>query len=300
MNPIWVTCGAAAVTAAAAACGGYLVRGSTAVPAAAWAVLAALALGGEAAAVAMGWLTDPPARSAARLVVVALGVCPAMSILGAKRPQHGVWQLIVATLACVLSMPAATAVLIRPGSMPEVHLIERCFLPLLVVIGWLNFVATKRSLAALFVAVGQISLLWPFLPLAGNGEPLPAGVEAAFTCTLAGGAILAATQAVWWPASIQGARARVPAIDSPMLALRETLGAAWTLRVIERFNAVAGERGWPCRLRFAGLEVDPDAPKERWEADAVRCVRSLLRRFVSSAWIARHGGSWQRPGEGPA
>lgn len=296
MNPIWVTCGAAVVTAAVAAAGGYLVRGSTAVPAAVWAVVAALALGGEAAAGAMGWLTDPPARSAARLVVVALGVCPAMSILGAKRPQHAVWQLIVATLACVLSMPALTAVLIRPGSMPELHLIERCFLPLLVVIGWLNFVATQRSIAALLVAAGQFALLWPFLPIVGNGSALPAGVEAAFTGVLAGGAILAAAQAVWWPASRQGARGRMLAIDSPILALRETLGAAWTLRVIERFNAVAGERGWPCRLLFAGLEVDPAASHERWEAEAVRCVRSLLRRFVSTEWLARHGGSWQGPG----
>ncbi len=259
-------------------------------PAAGWAVFAASSLAGEAAAVAMGWLTGPAERSAVRVVVVALGVCPAMSLLGAKRPQHGVWQFIVAALACVLSMPAVTAVLVRPGSMPDLHLLERCFLPLLVVVGWLNFVATQRSLAAFLVAVGQGALLWAFLPIVGVGEPLPAKVEAAFVCVLAAGAVVAAVQAVWWPAARQGAFGSAPLIDSPILALRETLGAAWTLRVIERFNAVAVKRGWPCRLRFRGLSVDSSAPRGPWKTEAVRCVRSLLRRFASTAWIERHGG----------
>jgi hypothetical protein len=291
MNPAWVTCGAAAVTAVAAACGGFAVRGSTAVPASLWAVLAALSLAGEAAAVAMGGLAEPAERSAVRVVVVALGVCPAMSLLGAKRPQHGVWQFIVVTLACVLSMPAVTAVLVRPGSMPDLHLLERCFLPLLVVIGWLNFIATQRSVAALLVAAGQVSLMWAFLPLVGDGEALPSEVEAAFTCVLASGAVLAVVQAGWWPAASRGARGPIPAIETPILALRETLGAAWTLRVIERFNAVAIERSWPCRLRFNGLSVDLAAQDDRWEAEAVRCMRSLLRRFASPAWIERNGGS---------
>jgi hypothetical protein len=83
----------------------------------------------------------------------------------------------------------------------------------------------------------------------------------------------------------------VGAIDRPFLALRETLGAAWTLRIAERFNAVATERHWPCQLGFRGLVLmEGGAGAVGWERDVLRCCRALLRRFVSDAWLARHGG----------
>ncbi|MFM8805341.1 MAG: hypothetical protein ACKOK8_15780, partial [Planctomycetia bacterium] len=128
---------AALLAASVAAWGAWLVRGSTAVPAALWAVAACLTLAAELGMRATGGLADPAVAAAARLVVVSLSLCPAMSLLGAKRPQHGVWQLIVATLAVVLAMPAASAVFMRPGSLPDPHPLERCFMPLLVLVGWM-------------------------------------------------------------------------------------------------------------------------------------------------------------------
>jgi hypothetical protein len=74
-------------------------------------------------------------------------------------------------------------------------------------------------------------------------------------------------------------------------ALRETLGAAWTLRIAERFNAVAESRGWPCRLRFDGLHVSDDAEGCEWHADAIRTGRALLRRFASPDWMQRHAAA---------
>jgi hypothetical protein len=82
-----------------------------------------------------------------------------MSLLGAKRPQHGVWQLIVASLAIVVSMPALSAALIRPGSMPDVHIIGRSFLAILAVVGWMNFVGTRQGLAATLLSGGMIGIL---------------------------------------------------------------------------------------------------------------------------------------------
>ena len=140
-------CVAAGLAAAVSAWGVFLVRGSTAVPAAFWSVAACLALAVEMGARAAGGLADPATGAAARLAVVSLSLCPAMSLLGAKRPQHGVWQLIVATLAVVLAMPAATALLMRPGSLPDLHLLGRCFMPLLVLVGWMNFAGTRRAAA---------------------------------------------------------------------------------------------------------------------------------------------------------
>ena len=293
-------CVAAGLAAVVSAWGVFLVRGSTAVPAARWSVAACLALAVEMWARA-AWGLAGPAAVAARLAVVSLSLCPAMSLLGAKRPQHGVWQLIVATLAVVLAMPAASALLMRPGSLPDLHLLERCFMPVLVLVGWMNFAGTRRAVAVSCVAAAQLLLLRGFLPgVAMDGAMNAAtadGTDAAAAGLLLIGTLLAAVQAC----TSRGGRARqsdqshtsghavTAIIDPSFLALRETLGAAWTLRIAERFDTVAAARGWPCRLRFGGLESGGDPLDTFWHRDALRAFRALARRFVSEAWLARHG-----------
>ena len=282
---------AAAVAAVCAAVGAWLVRGSTAVPAAAWGVAAAAVLAGEMAVRAAGGLVDPAAAAAVRLVAVALSVCPAMALLGAKRPQHGVWQFIVATLVVVLALPAVAATLVRPGTFPDVHLLGRGFLLVLVVVGWLNFVATRHGAAATLVAAGQGILMRAFLPVAVSG-PAHGSLADMVGCLLVGlGAAVAAAQSVLaaWRAPARPGDALAARIDPPYLAVRETLGAAWTLRIAERFDAVAAARGWPCRLRFSGLEVNGPVDAEAWQREAARAFHALARRFVSHDWLRRHG-----------
>jgi hypothetical protein len=294
-------CAAACLAALTTAWGVFLVRGTTAVPAALWSAAACLALAVEMGARAVGGLADPATAAAARLAVVSLSLCPAMSLLGAKRPQHGVWQLIVATLAVVLAMPAASALLMRPGSVPDVHLLERCFIPLLVLVGWMNFAGTRRAAAVSCVAAAQLFLLRGFLPGVDTDSAMQAGAsggaDAAAAGLLLAGTLLAAAQVR--PRRTERAR-RVEAggavaavVDPAFLALRETLGAAWSLRIAERFDTVAAARGWPCRLRFAGLETGGDADDTFWHRDALRAFRALARRFVTDAWLARHG--WHGP-----
>jgi hypothetical protein len=82
------------------------------------------------------------------------------------------------------------------------------------------------------------------------------------------------------------------AIDPPFLALRETLGAAWALRIAERFDSVAATRGWPCRLGFRGAEVGGDQADASWQRDALRAFKALMHRFVDDGWLARHG--WEQ------
>jgi hypothetical protein len=272
---------AALVTAAAAAWGAYVVRGSTAVPAACWAVVAAGALTAEMGGRAAGGLTDPATAAAVRLVVTALGVCPAMALLGAKRPQHGVWQFIVAALAVVIALPALSALLVRPGTLPDVGSLWRWFLLALLAVGWMNFIATRRAVAATLIVAGQGLLAREFAPfgVASGG----AVADAAGAVAIAAGAMLAAAQSAVASRRSAGDGAW---IDSPFLALRETLGAAWALRIAERFNAVAANRGWPCRLGFAGLE--PPAAAGPWRAAADRTFRALARRFATADWLARH------------
>ena len=274
------------------------VRGSTAVPAAGWAVAACLALALETGLRAAGRLGEPSSAAALRLAVVALSLCPAMSLLGAKRPQHGVWQLIVATLAVVLSLPAASALLVRPGSFPDVHMLERCFMPLLVAVGWMNFIGTGQGAAATLVAAGQGVLMRGYLPgcetAASAGSPAAATFDAVAAMLVLAGCGLAAVRAVFARRPVaegrggDGPSGLAARIDPPFLALRDTLGAAWALRIAERFDTVAATRGWPCRLRFGGLEGGSVSEDGGWQRDAVRTFRSLARRFASDDWLARH------------
>lgn len=288
---------AALVTAVLALVAVYRVRGSTAVPAAWWAAAACLALAADTAAQAAGAVPTPAAAARIRLGVSALAVCPAMALLGAKRPQHGVWQLIVATLAVVVAMPALSAWLVRPGSLPDVHLLGRAFLIILTVVGWLNFAATSHGLAATAIAAGQCLIMRPFLPGSVTATALPQPLcDATGSCLLAAGAVAALLCGGLFSfrgsrlAADSGPADRIGAcIDPPFRALRDTLGAAWALRIAERFDTVAAERGWPCRLRFAGLEAGGDPADDSWHRDALRGFKALAHRFADDRWLARHG-----------
>jgi len=294
-SPGWLIClAAAAVTAAAAAAGGFLVRGSTAVPAALWAVLAAASFGLEAAWRASGGLRDPAAADCCRLAVAALSLCPIMSVLGGKRPQHGVWQFIVATLAGVVMLPAASAVLVRPGSVPDVHPLQRWLMLVLVLVAGMNYAATRRAAAAGLVVAGQAMLLRRWLPFGDASTPSP-WFDAVAASLIAVGASLAVLQSLAWPVRRGGAvvtthDADDPAtvLERPFLALRETLGAAWSLRIVERFNAVAVDRGWPCRMALDGFHGGDETAGAAWRGDAIRTGRALLRRFVTADWLRRH------------
>ena len=265
---------------------------------------ACLALAFEMVARSAGGLADPATAAAARLAVVSLSLCPAMSLLGAKRPQHGVWQFIVATLAFVLVLPAVSARLVRPGSLPDIHLIERGFMPVLVFVGWLNFAGTRRAVAATCVAIGQVLLMRGFLPGASIEMTTAGGLDVLAAGLFACGAAVAATQAVMAghrDGRATAAAARSPlaaAVDPPFLALRETLGAAWALRLAEGFDALASKRGWPCRLGFGGMEEDV-ADDVAWHRDALQAFRSLARRFVDDDWLVRHGWPTASDGDRP-
>ena len=281
-------------------------RGSTAVPAALWGVAACAGLAFDCGLRAGGLVTQPSAAASLRLLTTALMVCPAMSLLGAKRPQHGVWQLIVASLAVILLLPALSTLLARPGSVPDMHLLGRGFLLLLAAVGWMNFVATRSGLAATLVFLGQLLVIRGFLPLVDTENAFPpngssaASIAAAWDIaaawSMACGGLLA------WIGAVRTRRANSPpatfaaAVDPAYRALRETLGAAWALRIAERFDAIATSRGWPCRLSFQGV-CPADAPIDGpWQHDARRALAALLRRFVTPAWLVRH--QWPASGKG--
>ena len=293
----FATAVAACVAAVAAAVAAVRVRGSTAVPAAWWAVAACLLLAVDGGSRAFGGPPDPAAAARMRLFVAAVAVCPAMSLLGAKRPQHGVWQLIVAALAVVITMPALSAWLVRPGSLPDMHLLGRGFLVVLAAVGWMNFLATRNGLAATLITAGQLAVMRPFLPGVTTDTALPQdGIDCVAAGLIAAGALLAWGADALRISGTSNTRRRpgtlAAVIDRPFLALRETLGAAWTLRIAERFDTVAAARGWPCRLSFQGAAIGGDPTDTSWHRDALRAFKALMHRFVDDGWLRRHG--WEQ------
>lgn len=289
---------ASTVAVFGALAGAVLVRGTTAVPAAWWSVIAWLAVAAEMALRSQGRLVEPGYAASMRLVVVALSLCPAMSLLGAKRPQHGVWQFIVASLAVVLALPVGRAVVAMPGSMPDVHVLAEWFMLVLAAVGWMNFIATRRGLAATLVTGGQVVLMRPFLPGLAMDSQITSvidspAIDCIAVCTAMAGTLVAALQG-WLQDGVRqtaknAAHPLANAIDRQFFALRETLGAAWALRIAERFDQIAGGRGWPCRLTFAGLRVSETGVDDGWQRDARRAFVALMRRFVTVSWLRRHG-----------
>jgi hypothetical protein len=298
-----ISCAVALVFVTLSCCAAWLARGSTAVPAALWSAAAAFFFALSMLQQADGEL-DITSMAIHRVVVAALSVCPVVSLLGAKRPQHGVWQLIVGTLAAVLTLPAASAVLIRPGSLPDLHILGRCLLPILVLVGWLNFVGTRRAVAATLIAVGHICLIRPLLPGVRLETTLPQAALDLFAIvflTCGSGLALVQTVYVLTRRRASSSISDFSSYDNAVFArcvnncffpLRETLGAAWTLRLAERFNTLADQRSWPVRLTFHGFQMRDAGKGEEWQPDAARALEALLRRFVSSAWLKRHG--WER------
>jgi hypothetical protein len=297
---------AALVTAGMAARAAVCTRGSTAVPATLWAIAACLSLAIDAGLRASGAVSQPSAAASLRMVTAALSLCPAMSLLGAKRPQHGVWQFIVAALALILLLPALATALVRPDSVPDAHLLGRGFLVVLSLVGWLNFVTTRHGPAATLVTLGQLVVVRGFLPLidsepafpptASTAAPMAALIDCLGICLAAAGGLLAVISSTRRRPALAPEGTFAAAVEPAFLGFRETLGAAWTLRVAERFDVIAASRGWPCRLHFDGIHP-ADAPIDGpWQRDAQRALGALLQRFVSTQWLRRH--AWQAPAGG--
>ena len=295
---------AALVTAGTAMRAAVSTRGSTAVPATLWAIAACLSLALDTGLRASGAISQPSAAASLRMVTAALSLCPAMSLLGAKRPQHGVWQFIVAALAVILLLPTLATALVRPDSVPDAHLLGRGFIVILSLVGWMNFVATRHGPAATLVTLGQLVVVRGFLPLvdseqafpptASTAAPMAAAIDCLGGCLAAVGGLLAMTSSL---SSLSSTRRRpslapagtfAAAVEPAFLGFRETLGAAWTLRVAERFDAIAASRGWPCRLHFDGIHPADTPIDGPWQRDAQRALGALLQRFVSIQWLRRH------------
>ncbi len=222
-----------------------------------------------------------------RLATISLSFCPIVAVLGAKRPQNGAWNFVVLSLWGIVALPAAENFFLHPGQRLALGDARAWFLWILILLGPINYVPTRFAVASLLLAAGQMVALSPYLALIHR--PL-------FSFhSVVGLAIAANGFLEGWVASHRP-RSGNSDYDRVWLDFRDTFGLLWALRVQERVNAVAQQNGWDIELAWNGFfrpssgqaisKIDPTT------APALKSsFNGLLRRFVSSEWIAERKAS---------
>jgi hypothetical protein len=287
---------AALIHAALASCAGglalvrlVLVRGdlreTTLMPAWGWMVAAAIAwtaveIGAALVPESAAWLAP------ARLAVAGLSFCPVVAVLGAKRPQHRAWTFVVLAFWGVVMLPAAEAFFLGRGDRLALGDTRRWFLWILLLLGPINYVPTRQWLAVVLLAAGQ------FLTLS---EHLPLIRQTLFREQYLAALWLAA--AATWLGRAAGSSDRPAAnpYDRLWRDFRDLFGLLWALRLQERVNVVTNTNAWPLWLAWGGLrDTERGLPVEQIDPAIEPTLRTsmkgLLRRFVSSDWIARRLG----------
>ncbi len=253
------------------------LRGTTLLAAWVWSLVSLLAI--VAGELLIGFAGDSPPQgwvAPLRFAAAMSTFCPTMAVLGAKRPQDRGWQLIVLSLWVILSLPSFEWLLF--GGLQEMHAARFWFLMILIGVGAINGIGTRFWPSSLAFCLGQMALVAPWLPdaqawLSGATGPL-LGMLAIVTAWL----LLAA--------GIPRAGTAAKSVDRVWLDFRDAFGLVWSLRVVERINASAAMYDWPVMLAWHGFR----ARQQGAEIDAipeavVESLRTLLRRFVSPAWI---------------
>ncbi|HTM54476.1 MAG TPA: hypothetical protein VL175_10635 [Pirellulales bacterium] len=291
--------GASLIAASALAATGLLclwlqrgaLRGTTLLAPWCWSVVSLVALTSAELAAAFSTSAGDPTTTALRYVAAMSTFCPLMALLGAKRPQDAGWQFIVLSLWVVLALPGLEWLLF--GGVQELHPARVAFLVLLIAIGAINGVGTRLMPASLLFAAGQGALVAPFLGLEQASSARewlpPAG--------------MAALVASWAVATARRIVSQAPRpLDRVWLDFRDAYGLVWSLRAMERVNATGKLCMWPTRLGWRGFyRVDSPLPSQPGDdlneatlAAVVETLRTLLRRFVSAAWIENRLGSLEK------
>lgn len=249
------------------------LRRTTLVGAWSWAIASLAALAGvELVSLQHG--ADPPTWSAPlRFAAAALTLCPAIAVLGAKRPQDRAWHWIVLFLWVVLCIPAMNAALFHAGGIVELHTAQGTFLWLLILLGLANYLPTRYAAAALLIAAGQLWLFSPHLPLL-RAELIPHATP-----------IGIASYAVGLALSPLARRSLVESnsLDEAWRDFRDHFGAFWAVRVRVRLNAAAQMNRWPIRLHWSGFLPKASMRDPATERVLHRCLNSMLRRFLEPA-----------------
>jgi hypothetical protein len=220
-----------------------------------------------------------------RFLISTSTLCPAMAVLGAKRPHHRVWQGVVIVFWLMISQPAFEAAFLRhQPSVLFVHPLRSWFLTLALAMGVAIYLPTRFAPCALLAGLGQSALLSPYLPL--HLWTMRADLRWLCAGVLIGLAIVIG----WIIAQAFPRAASLPPLHRAWRDFRDAWGTAWALRVSERFEADARACGWNATLLWSGFCGRNGEPLESLSPETIAALeawlRTVLGRFVSAEWIA--------------
>jgi len=231
-----------------------------------------------------------------------LWLCPAVAVLGARRPGSAAWNgFVMVPLLLVLEWPVSGVALAgRIGGASQGPLFEALTLDGPELIGWMvvlvlgggNYLMTRRGAAVLGGAAGVLALLWP---LCGS----PPGGAWTDLVRLCGSLALAA--ALWWAGRRDSVSPPQPDADRRRrLALAwddfyQAYGMVWAIRVEARVNEElarleGGGLLGPGGVRFFDEELVDEAGRDAVYRRAESTLRWLWERFVDEAWVEKRLG----------
>jgi len=219
-------------------------------------------------------------------------LCPALAVLGAKRPMSRVWSAFVITPLLLVLGWSDVAVLIRPGDRPETWQLEdpvAVGYALVVVMTAGNHLASRFVLAELIWLAGLAITVGP-LTNAGHSLADPSATTRALSTLCFSGAAAVA----YWTATNPPVAA-TPS-DALWLDFRDWFGVLWARRIQDRMNQAAVQFNWPVRLELEGFIARAPASQtltgqstllatENLPPEPTQSLCWLLRRFADQPWI---------------
>lgn len=231
-------------------------------------------------------------KEAILFAAASISFCPLMALLGAKRPQDRGWHFVVISLWAILVLPVAESLVLRHGQMPDVAGARSWFMLILISIGIVNALCTRYWLPAFMFGCGQLLMLADSLPLIREFLDASLGIAGYSCCAIA--VILASLLAERSYGQLENNQ--LGAFDTVWRDFRDAFGLLWALRVAEQINIAARSNEWSLRLHWHGFvdahgsRLDLNSLPEVTRDALKQVLHNLLRRFVTSDWIAARIG----------
>jgi hypothetical protein len=230
-----------------------------------------------------GWSVPSAIGEAMWYATALLSVCPAVAVLGARRPRIATWTwFVLVPLIAVLAWPVLAVWAIAPRPLPvqlEAPHVLGWLLVLLMGAG--NYLGTKYWISACLYAAALVLLIASF------SSATPGWLSAELMRVWASIAVALAVVAAW---KAGRAPAVQPSIDRLMEDYCNLYGIVWGRRLQDRLNAVAQRQGWPVAVTPRGLvweEEMSDSKRHETTTQVEQSLRWMLKPFVDPQWIDR-------------
>ena len=207
--------------------------------------------------------------------------CPFMSLLGARRPQNRMWEMVVITLWFILVLPALEAVIVRPGQNYDTQGIRAWFMMILIFVSSMNIILGRFWICGILIGCAQFALI---------NTHLPSWLQIQSTAMVPWGLGFAIAALIAMFTLRKPDRSKMRVENQVWLDYRDMFGGMWALRIRERINVTAKINDWDLRLEWDGFTAADGTPlPDILPAETQRTLHlnfwNLMRKFVNQSWI---------------